>query len=613
MKLFENNKTRAYSIRIIYIILVIAVVFILAACKDASADETDDVSGSTDNSVFEEYIYRSNNILSRELPSAISGVLAHEENIVFWYADSTPEIVVTTINEHGIIKQTTHIPAEGWRVDAHGLQITGENNIELIKVEDFETGNAAVTYAVYDRQGAEITAVDISGAIARGNQFVRLKQAVFTDDGNIAVVIDEFGPYNDLLLVNKEGNLLGQLQINSVLNICKLKDGRVVALQRESFTAGAGVSLREIDFEKGDWGETLSLTIPNAVSLLPAEAGQDFDLIVSNGRLLYGYAIETNTQTPILDWMETGVIPTLDFHISFFPDDRIVILETQNVSSGEDEKWLTEFYMLSRVSRDELPPRTVITLGGFFMDEGIRQEVIAFNRENEEYQIELLQYNYRDLDRLRVEMITTGGGPDLFMDHPSFPVRSEFYADLYTFIDADPVINRTDFFQSILGALEDKDGRLPKLTQHFYLTTRLTTKETARQIEPLTYTNLLKRLDEPDAPSLYHELITGDNLITLAVNASGDTFIDLTNNKAYLDSEEFISLLEIAARSTESLENINITPSSEAEWVNDVRSGKTLLFPIFYIESAISATIWHCLRMPLLSECRQVPAVSILC
>jgi len=70
------------------------------------------------------------------------------------------------------------------------------------------------------------------------------------------------------------------------------------------------------------------------------------------------------------------------------------------------------------------------------------------------------------------------------------------------------------------------------------------------------------------------------NIIYGAINVSGDTFIDLTNNKAYLDSEEFICLLEIAAGLQERQYDHTITPSSEEQWVNDVRSGKTLLFPI---------------------------------
>jgi len=66
-------------------IIVITVSFILSACMGTDADEniSDDVFGRADNSIFDEYIYRSNNISSREFPSPVSGLLIHEENIVY--------------------------------------------------------------------------------------------------------------------------------------------------------------------------------------------------------------------------------------------------------------------------------------------------------------------------------------------------------------------------------------------------------------------------------------------------------------------------------------------------------------------------------------------------
>jgi len=543
-------RVKTYIIYIICVCLAVSSILFLAACGEMDNDVILDVYGDRDSSVLEAYIYRPFNILSIQQPYPMSGVLVDGDNIVYWYVDSTPDVVVTTVSEDGLFRQRTVIPTQtqGWRVSVGGLQITDDDNIALIKVEEYETGGAVVTYGVYDRDGIEIAAFDISDTVARGNSFVRIKQTVFADDGSLVIVIDEAGPFNDVFLLNDEGKSLGLLQINSALNITKLRDGRVVALQRERFVEGAGVSLREIDFIAGDWGDSISLTIPNSNRLLAAGADQGFDLIVNDGRLLYGYLLETHTQTPLLDWTETGVIPTFDDFICFLPDDRIVILQTEVLSTNDESEWSTDFFVLSRFSRDELPQKTVITIGGYFFDEGIRREVIAFNDENQEYRLELQEIAFSDLDRLRVEMVTTGQGPDIFLDHPNFPVGSVFYADLYPFMDADPVISRTDFFQSVLKILETSDGRLPIITQHFYLTTNITMRETAAQIEPLTFTNLLRRLNAPDAPHLYGIQATREHYVFQLINSSGDTFIDMTNNKAYLDSDEFISLLEITYR-----------------------------------------------------------------
>jgi ABC-type glycerol-3-phosphate transport system substrate-binding protein len=581
MKPVFNIKKRVNTFYIICTILAAIVIILLAACRDIDNDknDNDDVLGHTDNSIFEAYIYQSHNIFSLQLPYPVSGVLVNEENIVYWHVDSSHDIVVTTVAVDGHIVQRAIIPAKGEFVDVGGLQITDDGNIALIKVEHYESNNTAITYGVYDWNGTEIISVEISNTVTRGYEFVRVKQAVFTDDEKIAIVLDDAGPFNNLFLLNGEGNVIGQLQINSALNIGRLRDGRVVALQRERFVEGAGMSLREIDFEAGDWGNSTPLTILNVNRIFAAGAGQSFDLIASDGRFLYGYTLETHTQTPIIDWMEAVVIPTFDDHICILPDDSIVLIQTGVEHLDEENEWHTDFFVLSRASRDEIPQKTVLTLASSFIYEGIQREIIAFNNENQDYRIELLQYSLNDIDRLRIEMITTGRGPDIFLEHPVFPIGDEFYADLYSFIDKDPVINRTDFFQSVLNIMEDGDGKLPLISQHYYLSTQFTMRETAAQIGPLTFTNILRRLNEPDAPRLSGNLITRDYFVIQIINSSGDTFIDMTNNEAHLDSEEFISLLEIAYRLPEYQDDFSGV--SLQEEVEMVKNGEQLFFPVY--------------------------------
>jgi len=570
-------RIKKYTIYTICAILAVAATFILTACR-ADINEDEDVLGYTDNSVFDTYIYQSHNILSQQLPYMISGVLVDGENIVYWYVDSMPEVVVTTITADGHVLKRAIIPTRGDRVDVGGLQITNDDNIALIKVEYYENSNTVITYGIYDWNGAKISSVEINNAVTRGYEFVRIKQAVFTDEGKTAIVLDDAGPFNNVFLLNGEGDVIGQLQINSALSIGVLRDGRVVALHRESFVEGAGMSLREIDFEAGDWGNSIPLTIPNINSIFAAGANQSFDLIANDGRFLYGYTLETHTKTPLLDWMEIVVIPTFDDHICILPDERIVLLQTEIIVMDDENEWRTDFHVLSRASRDEQPEKTVLTIAGSFFYEGIRREIIEFNNENQDYRIELQQYSFNDLDRIRVEMITTGRGPDIFLEHPLFPVGDEFYADLYSFIDDDPIINRTDFFQSVLSILED-DGKLPLISQHYYLSTQITMRETAAQVGPLTFTNLLRRLNEPDAPRLTGDHVAREYYIIQVINSSGDTFIDMTNNKAHLDSEDFISLLEIAYLLPEYQDDFS--GSSLQEEVERVRNGEQLLFPVY--------------------------------
>ena len=289
------------------------------------------------------------------------------------------------------------IPADGWRVGVGGLQITEDGDFELVMVEEFEDGRIAVTYGVYSNRGVELFSQDLTDKINTAAGFVQIEKVVFTDDGYKAILVRGI-PENDLYLINNEGALIGHLKLNINEDITKLRDGRVVISQYEGFHFTDGITnLRVIDFTTAERDETIPVMISNARQLHSAGINQPYDVLMSDGRHLYGYTVETDTVTPLLDWMEVGVIATFSHHIGVMPDDRIVILSTEFIPVGSDNEWYTDFYILTQTSRAELPEKTIITVGGFYgFYDILRPEIIAFNRENQYYQIELLPKLYTE-------------------------------------------------------------------------------------------------------------------------------------------------------------------------------------------------------------------------
>jgi len=134
------------------------------------------VAPSRDDSIIDTYIYRSNHLLLDKLPEPASGVLVDGERIIYWYTDSTPQIMIRSIAaniEPARSMRLAAIPTEGWRVSVGGLRITEDGNIELVKVEDFESNRATVTHAIYDTTVKEISKNDLSEIIKPVDGFVR--------------------------------------------------------------------------------------------------------------------------------------------------------------------------------------------------------------------------------------------------------------------------------------------------------------------------------------------------------------------------------------------------------------------------------------------------------
>jgi hypothetical protein len=193
-----------------------------------------------------------------------------------------------------------------------------------------------------------------------------------------------------------------------------------------------------------------------------------------------------------------------------------------------------------------------LTIGGLDFPVELQNEVIAFNRENRDYQIELRDYGGSDIDidiskaRFLIDKLT-GQGPDIIFDPMNLLDSHKYLIDLYALIDADPEINRTDFFQNVLCAMEAPDGTLPMINNNFFVYTLITMPETAIQLEPLTRANLQRRLDEPDNPVLFGSWYVNTEFLAISALMSDSGFIDWANRKADFDNDDFIEVLEISA------------------------------------------------------------------
>jgi hypothetical protein len=274
---------------------------------------------------------------------------------------------------------------------------------------------------------------------------------------------------------------------------------------------------------------------------------------VDDGRSIVGYTLDGEIQTPLLNWLEMRPVPFNYNHIDTLGDGRPVImsnpvyyLESRSVT------WNTDIIVFTPNLRTEIENRTVLIIGGLDFPVELRNEVTAFNRENREYQIELRDYWGNDIDlniskaHFLIDMLT-GQGPDIIYDAGNLLDSHDYLIDLYPLIDADPEINRSDFFPNALRAMEAPDGTLPLITNDFFVYTMITMRETAAQLEPLTFVSIRDRLDEPDNPVLFGSWIPDFEFLALSVLISDDGFIDWATGKACFYNGDFIKLLEFSA------------------------------------------------------------------
>ena len=542
--------------------------------------------GENSSSGLNNYIYLPQRIDLADTSYPILGASAHGERIYYWYIDSAQTTVIVNIDADGSDRLDIRIQPREENIDGAYLQIINDY-IHVITTTRHEDGRVAAAYVIYDMQGSEISSMDLSNIIPSDAFFFRVEQTIFDDDGNMAIVTGTLGERNELQILSNDGTLLGSEPFDHRQSLTRLKDGRLVAL----FKNTTGSSLREIDFTTGSWGAEISISIPDAQRILEAGNNQPFDLLVDNGRILYGYTLNSNTQVPLINWHESNMVLTHDYCINTLPDGRIVVQYTEYTFTGRSVEHLSDLFVLTRTARSDLPDvQMIVTLGGLRFSDDIRNEVNAFNRENHDIQIQLINYSEGSVNTVEASMaaekrfqieIMTGRGPDIIYGYEYILKNTGYLADLYTFIDNDPELDRTDFFINILQAMEAIDGTLPFIVNSFNIETMITMRETAERIGPLTFENLLKRLDEPDKPLLFGDTMFRESFVHLVVFFSDDRFIDWKKNKAYLDSDDFVYMLEMALNLNDPQDN---TEYESTEPLQKIQRGEVLLHN-FWIEN----------------------------
>jgi len=547
----------------------------VAACGGGGSGGTS-AETRIDDAVFANYVYVPNIVDLPTIQDSVNGAVVHGDRIFYFYTvhDRPPEdvdwatwepeppsVVIASVLSDGTAQQQFALPIEGDSADVSALSVTEAGNIALILTERTwgeMSADTTVYYMEFSQDGTELVREEMT--FASGGQWFQIEQALFLADGRM-VIIAWADRGTVVYLLDENRSIVGELTMEYTRGATETADGRVLVFDME-IDGDRGVNvLRELDFERGDWGRSFPVSIANARSVHPARDGDPFDLIIDDGSFLHGYNLQTGERTPLFNWIEAGFANDHGNHIGFLPDGRISVLSSDWDRHSDDGSWITELAVLQRMSRSEVPEREIITLGGMGFWGEIRQQVVAFNRESQTHQIRVVDYSmYSTPDNWMAGMtrfladFATGQGTDMVWGNYmmlSTLVDRNLLADLNPHLDADAEINRADFFQNILTAMETPSGTLPLIGNNFSIQTMVGNTESLQGITSWTFADMLALMEQQnmtDATQLLGRWMTGDRFLSMALMFSGRDFIDWAEGRVNLDNEDFIQLLEIAAQ-----------------------------------------------------------------
>ncbi len=400
------------------------------------------------------------------------------------------------------------------------------------------------------------------------------------------LLVDELGQvyltdYSTVVIMDADGNTLKTLEVDG--NSSPTTFCGEFAMQSWGENAQ---TMRILDPKTLELGDAINMPY-NAwnyhVSYDPA-----FDFYYENSGVLYGYRTQEEQSEKVLDWMDYDIDFNSISQLEPLADGRILAVE----QTWSDDYSTTSYSLLlaSPVDPATLAQRKTLTIACLTMDYDLRQEILAFNKSQQDVRITINDYSqYMDengyqsaLTKLNTEILS-GKVPDLFMTG-SLPI--EQYAaqgilvDLKPLIDSDPELSYDQLMTNVADAAS-VDGKLYEAFSEFTISTVAVLKKVADNFQSWTLADVHSAMDmlQPGA-SVFGTGYTRDSVLQSCVGNAMDKFVDWNTGKCSFDSQEFKDLLAFANEFPETFDWENYDYSNDTDSYTAMRNGTQLMMPV---------------------------------
>ena len=475
--------------------------------------------------------------------------------------DGTLGEVYQLPGENNIGRSHIHIDKEGYLYCIETVYPESEEEIdpdtgELIEVEEVE--DVERRYLVkMSLQGEKIYSVCLND--------IPEFQKLYEDNGffyvNNMIVDDEKAIYlrtlGNLVQFDMEGNLVKM--VDSEQN--ELRDASIIIL--------------DDDLDKGTIGEKYKLPgLSYEYNFFP---GVGYDLYLSNSIGIYGYNLGDSDKTLLMNYIDSDLE-------TYGINNLVAISEREFFGFYDGASVPVRF---TKVDPKDVKDKQQITLATVYTNWTIRQEVINFNKTNEDYRISILDYNalygsdndyMAGISKLNNDLVS-GKVPDILIVNMSMPVESYInkglFEDLKPYIKEDEELDLNDLMPNIIEAFS-ANGKLYSLVPSYYIHTLATRVSDVGDKEGWTVQEAVEILDSKPSGTQFINDVTRNDMLEYCMDMSGSQFVDWDRGVCHFDSDEFIQMLEFIKRFPK---EIDYDKRDDAYWMNyDAmwREGKVL-------------------------------------
>lgn len=554
-------------------ILAAMLIFIMAACgakenpeRAKEGKETEEAENTTED--VKEVVYE-------ETDFALAGV----EGDVYKLCVKGDRLYLLTkegeMNEEGIIEGPSVIRVYSANKDGSDVNqillreleereyvnyfMVGSDNNIMYMIQSEKDGKLACYMVRTDGQGNETAREEVSDYMEIvDDSYISGYLQITADNNNRVIIINN----NTVSVLDENFKSLFEVESDSYIEGAAItKDGQVVCC-----TSGEdGLQVQVLDIEQKKWSESYPLGIRTMQWADGFMDGLEYDFYFKNEYGIYGFDMNTQKLSKIVDFLASNIDGNSLLCIAALEKEKFVGNEDL-----DSEACLTAY---NKIDSSDVAEKQAIVVGVlYYLDESVKEEVMAFNKENEKYRIEVKEYSNQS--EMSMDIIT-GKAPDIIslygLPFSQYAAKG-LLEDLTPYFDKDSELNTSDILDSVLEAMKT-DDKLYYISPDFRIATIIASAEDVGTEPGWTVEDMKALLDEKgeDIKPFYSENKL-DILETLLVRSTSD-FIDWQTGECTFDSQDFKDILEFCnADTNEELEYNEDDPSLYAL----IKEGKVL-------------------------------------
>jgi hypothetical protein len=343
------------------------------------------------------------------------------------------------------------------------------------------------------------------------------------------------------------------------------------------------------DFDTNKMGESTKLPETFGYSFYSVAAGVDTDLVFSMQDGLFGYNIGDENATQIMSCINSDLSAYSLYNYEIIDSDHFIAFY------NEYNTYETKGGYFTRVAPEDVPDKSVLVLGGFYVGSDVKSKVVDFNKSSSEYRIVVTDYStYSTNDDYEAGLtklnndIISGNMPDILEYSSDLPldnyISKGLVADIDKLIDADDELKDKEFLQNIFDAYR-VDGKLYYVIPYFYVSTYAAKTSLVGDRTSWTMDEMEQVLSTLPEGSTAFGNWNRTEFMWEMMSFCGSDFIDVSSGKCDFDSESFIKMLEYANTLPEEIAD-DVYDDYWNNYDTQYRENRTLLMNVYISSSS---------------------------